>query len=487
MLASSLTSVLVALSLATPPVQSALQVSAVVPTAHPVPGSMAELESSASAVAERGMIGIYMGDSAGEAVVQETMAGGPAAEAGLVAGDAIRAVNGVVVASAADLSARISQHSAGESVKLTIERDGWRKDIELVLAAASLLEQDSAELEVVEGEPMRVRLFAADGSEEEVELVLGDLSWELDDFGVEEECCEIEEGVEVIECEGSVESCEAPVAECELGQVRGDHPMVYFHPEGGIIEIELVGDGAAHSWSWSTVSGDECEDHCCDDEDECGERWCDDDRGECEDRCCDDEDECDERWCDDDRGECEDRCCDDDEDECEDRCCDDDEDECDERWCDDDRGECEDRCCDDDEDECDERWCEDDGGAWGARGCDDPVCASGRCPLEQSPARGGRGQWVRSRRALPMLAERRLAQVGRRQRASQPRQRGGRWSQAGRMPARGARPGQGDGRVGRPQQPGAQSEVEALRREVRQLRREMEEMKKFLQGANRGR
>ncbi len=452
MLASSLTSVLVALSLATPPVQSALQVSAVVPTAHPVPGSMAELESSASAVAERGMIGIYMGDSAGEAVVQETMAGGPAAEAGLVAGDAIRAVNGVVVASAADLSARISQHSAGESVKLTIERDGWRKDIELVLAAASLLEQDSAELEVVEGEPMRVRLFAADGSEEEVELVLGDLSWELDDFGVEEECCEIEEGVEVIECEGSVESCEAPVAECELGQVRGDHPMVYFHPEGGIIEIELVGDGAAHSWSWSTVSGDECEDHCCDDEDECGERWCDDDRGECEDRCCDD-----------------------------------DEDECDERWCDDARGECEDRCCDDDEDECDERWCEDDGGAWGARGCDDPVCASGRCPLEQSPARGGRGQWVRSRRALPMLAERRLAQVGRRQRASQPRQRGGRWSQAGRMPARGARPGQGDGRVGRPQQPGAQSEVEALRREVRQLRREMEEMKKFLQGANRGR
>lgn len=69
------------------------------------------------------------------ALVAETVAGTPAADAGLKPGDTITAVNGEAMAGPRELTKRISQFKPGESVSVTYFRDGKEKTATVKLAA----------------------------------------------------------------------------------------------------------------------------------------------------------------------------------------------------------------------------------------------------------------------------------------------------------------------------------------------------------------
>jgi serine protease Do len=67
------------------------------------------------------------------ALVAEPQSGGPAAKAGIEAGDVITAVNGAAVKDARELARQISGMAPGASVKLTVLRKGGEKAISLTL------------------------------------------------------------------------------------------------------------------------------------------------------------------------------------------------------------------------------------------------------------------------------------------------------------------------------------------------------------------
>jgi S1-C subfamily serine protease len=63
-------------------------------------------------------LGVSVGDGTGGVTVLGVLSGGPAAQAGVTAGDVITAVGGRSVGSAADLSAALASHSPGQRVTL---------------------------------------------------------------------------------------------------------------------------------------------------------------------------------------------------------------------------------------------------------------------------------------------------------------------------------------------------------------------------------
>ena len=67
------------------------------------------------------------------ALVDEPQAGGPAAKAGIVAGDVVTAVNGTAVKDFRDLARKIGEMAPGSSVKLDILRKGEAKAVTLTL------------------------------------------------------------------------------------------------------------------------------------------------------------------------------------------------------------------------------------------------------------------------------------------------------------------------------------------------------------------
>jgi serine protease Do len=67
------------------------------------------------------------------ALVAEAPAGGAAAEAGIVPGDVVLAVDGRPVASGADLAAQIGSMAPGTAVKITILRDGSERTVSVKL------------------------------------------------------------------------------------------------------------------------------------------------------------------------------------------------------------------------------------------------------------------------------------------------------------------------------------------------------------------
>lgn len=98
----------------------------------------------APATGERGMLGVYLADTDGPAVVEGLVDGGPAAQAGLQAGDRIVALDGQPVTTWQQLSESIGGRGPGERVTITLERDGWKKDLEIVLATAPEPPADAA-------------------------------------------------------------------------------------------------------------------------------------------------------------------------------------------------------------------------------------------------------------------------------------------------------------------------------------------------------
>jgi predicted metalloprotease with PDZ domain len=77
-------------------------------------------------------LGAYTYDQNGRTIIRSVSAGSPAYDAGLDLGDEIVALSGQRVRST-DLQDRISEHKAGETVKVTIFRDDKLKDFTIVL------------------------------------------------------------------------------------------------------------------------------------------------------------------------------------------------------------------------------------------------------------------------------------------------------------------------------------------------------------------
>ena len=81
----------------------------------------------------RPYLGVSTADDADGARVQEATAGGPAASAGVRAGDVIVSIGGGQVRHADDVAAAIQDRRPGDTVELTIERDGESRTLEVRL------------------------------------------------------------------------------------------------------------------------------------------------------------------------------------------------------------------------------------------------------------------------------------------------------------------------------------------------------------------
>ena len=65
--------------------------------------------------------------------VVEVVKGGPAEKAGLQAGDRIVSVDGSEVATQSDLGTLMQQHTAGDTLSITVARDGQMQTVSLTL------------------------------------------------------------------------------------------------------------------------------------------------------------------------------------------------------------------------------------------------------------------------------------------------------------------------------------------------------------------
>ena len=89
----------------------------------------------AGKVVEHAYLGVTVGDSqAGSgAVVGTVRAGGPAAAAGLESRDVITAIDGASILNANELTAAVSSHSPGDTLKITVTRGGSTRTITVTL------------------------------------------------------------------------------------------------------------------------------------------------------------------------------------------------------------------------------------------------------------------------------------------------------------------------------------------------------------------
>jgi putative serine protease PepD len=83
----------------------------------------------------RAYIGVSTAEGNGGAVVREATAGGPAARAGLRAGDVIVSVDGERIGDPDDVAAAIRDRRPGESVDVEVRRDGELRTLQIELTA----------------------------------------------------------------------------------------------------------------------------------------------------------------------------------------------------------------------------------------------------------------------------------------------------------------------------------------------------------------
>lgn len=105
------------------------------------------------------------------AYVQDVVEGSGAAEAGVQAGDVITACDGKQVYSANDLILQVRSHKVGDTITLTVERDGEEQDIDVTLGSdtdASAEEDSDADDEQSDGKVKSIidYLFGDNASDE---------------------------------------------------------------------------------------------------------------------------------------------------------------------------------------------------------------------------------------------------------------------------------------------------------------------------------
>ncbi|RLB45532.1 MAG: hypothetical protein DRJ42_29705 [Deltaproteobacteria bacterium] len=123
------------------PVRVRLLQASEAPTAPTAP--IAVMQDSTEQASSRGVIGVYLDpylevDRPGRpgALVGSLVPGGAAEAAGLEAGDRILAIDGEKLADTAALLESMKGRKVGDTVVLKIDRDGWRKRVEVTLGAS---------------------------------------------------------------------------------------------------------------------------------------------------------------------------------------------------------------------------------------------------------------------------------------------------------------------------------------------------------------
>ena len=102
--------------------------------------------------------------NAGGAIVDETMPGTPAAEAGLKPGDVITKLNGKDVKDAADLTLRIGSFKPNDKVELTYLRNGEEKTAQVTLADQKnekVAKADNAQSQMEKGAQLGIQIAPA--------------------------------------------------------------------------------------------------------------------------------------------------------------------------------------------------------------------------------------------------------------------------------------------------------------------------------------
>jgi putative serine protease PepD len=84
---------------------------------------------------EHAYLGVQLGDGTNGATVGAVTAGSPAAKAGLRQGDVVTAIDGRRIEGSDALVSTVDQHQPGDTVALTVSRDGDTEKIEAKLAA----------------------------------------------------------------------------------------------------------------------------------------------------------------------------------------------------------------------------------------------------------------------------------------------------------------------------------------------------------------
>ena len=98
---------------------------------------------------DRGVIGVTLSEEGGSPEILEIFDGSPAQKSGLKSGDKIVSIDGKKIPSLEALVEVLGKRQAGDKVKVGIERDGWRKDVKLVLASPESIEKfDEEKLEI---------------------------------------------------------------------------------------------------------------------------------------------------------------------------------------------------------------------------------------------------------------------------------------------------------------------------------------------------
>lgn len=95
---------------------------------------------------ERGQIGVYLGGVSPErsgANINSLVPGGAAESAGLQAGDRILAIDGKRVTNSEELITIVKSKRAGDTVELLVDRDGWRKRLDVQLRAPQSAQVDA--------------------------------------------------------------------------------------------------------------------------------------------------------------------------------------------------------------------------------------------------------------------------------------------------------------------------------------------------------
>jgi C-terminal processing protease CtpA/Prc len=108
-------------------------------------GEEGESGSKGKTGAAKGFLGIQFAPNADGAVVASVLEGTPAQKAGLKAGDRIVVCGETKIASGEELAKVIGALSAGDTVKLRVERDGWAKWVPVKLGARPVAKDEDGE------------------------------------------------------------------------------------------------------------------------------------------------------------------------------------------------------------------------------------------------------------------------------------------------------------------------------------------------------
>lgn len=89
---------------------------------------------------QSGYLGVSSSDATGStagAQIEEVEPGSPASDAGLSVGDVVVAFDGRSIGSAIDLVAAVTTRAPGDEIDITVDRDGRRTEVNVVLAQAT--------------------------------------------------------------------------------------------------------------------------------------------------------------------------------------------------------------------------------------------------------------------------------------------------------------------------------------------------------------